>query len=959
MGTITRFFSVATVALSCVVASAQTTSNLSAGAVERARAMAADENWQGVADQLQLASATACHEFDDATLWLACRAAAHLADPRAEAMLRRYIAQYPASADIDRARMLLAGILFDKGECEQAVELYDNLDPGQWDAVTAQKLSLYKAGALVGVSRYGEAMSLLHNVTDPSLIDQALYYKGYIHYQEGDYDAAALDLSKVVKSSQAYPRALYTLAFVRFMQGNWHEAFSAASASAAMTGVLSAEEIAEACRIAGQSAFNLSDDDAAVSYTVRYVDAAMKAGMTVEPQATYILGVASYRLGNFEKAIEQLQGVSKLEDATGQSALLYLGQSYVQTGNNRAAMLALRRAASMDFDSDIRESAAYNYAVTAMKTDAGPFGSSAGALEQFLAEYPGSAYAPEVQAYLVMAYMTDNNYERALAGVERISDPSPEILRAKQQILYTLGCRNLAAGNTDLALSRLTQAAAINTADRQIPVECKLWIAECRYRKGDYDAASRGLLDYISTAPADAANRPVALYDLAYVRFAQKRYADALTDFERFMRNPGNSTVAMKADAMTRVADCYYYQSQFAKAASKYEEAYNLSPANGDYPLFQMALVRGALRDHKGRIDGMNRMLQEFPNSGLAPSALLELADAYGELGRKADAEATYERLASQYASTAQGRQGMLLLAITAADAGNRDKAMATYRDVIGRFPSSEEARMASDDLKRLYSESGDTRAYLDFMASVPSAPTVDQSELERMAYDAAAQKLATGDMSLMEKYLDQWPDGTHIEQALADMAAARRKAGDMEGAWDLFVALEQKAATPARLNAARQGVLDTSVALERWDVALTAASRLLESSTLAGAERAAVLDGRAAAEAALDMTAAAEADWAELAASPAELYGAKAAYLLAQSRMDSGDLVGARANVEKLIEANPPHAYWLARGFILLSDINRAEGNDFEADEYLRTLKANYPGNEPDILDMISSRLK
>lgn len=958
MGTITRFFSAATVAITCVVAQGQTTSTLPAGAVERAAAMAAAGNWQGVADQLQLASATACPEQDAATMWLACQASAHLADGRAEGLLRSFIADYPASTDVDRARMLLAGILLDKDNFTEAVALYDLLDPMQWDAVTAQELKLNKGAALVGADRCEEALPLLRSVSDPSLIDRASYYIGYINYLQGDYDAAAKALTSVVKSSEAYPRALYTLAFVRFMQGNWSEALSAASASASMT-QLKPEEIAEACRIAGQAAFNLADDNAAVSYTTRYVDLATKNGMTVEPQSTYILGVAAYRQERYEKAIELLQGVSKLEDATGQSALLYLGQSYVQTSNNRAAMLALRRAASMDFDPAIRESAAYNYAVTAMKTDAGPFGSSVGALEQFLSEYPNSAYAPEVQTYLVMAYMTDNNYERALAGVDRIANPSPEILRAKQQILYTLGCRDLASGNTSLALSRLKQAAAISTADRNIPIECKLWMAECDYRSGNYEAAARGFLDYLSAAAADAVNRPVALYDLAYVRFAQKRYADAVTDYERFLRNPGASPVAMRADALTRVADCNYYQSQFAKAATKYEEAYKLSPDNGDYPLFQMALVRGALRDHKGRVDGMNRMLSEFPNSGLVPSALLELADAYGELGRKADAEATYERLASQYSSTAQGRQGLLLLAITAADAGNRDKAITTYRDVISRFPSSEEARMASDDLKRLYSESGDTRAYLDFMAAVPSAPTVDQSELEQMAYDAAATKLAAGDMTLMEKYLNQWPDGTHVEAALQGMADARSAAGLFEQAWDSYVALEQKASTPAHLNAARRGVLDTSLALERWDVALTAASRLLESSTLAGTDRAAVIDGRAAAEAALEMTEAAEADWTELAATPAELYGAKASYLLAQSHMDRNDVAGARLQVEKLIEANPPHAYWLARGFILLSDINRAEGNDFEADEYLRTLKANYPGTETDIQEMISSRLK
>ena len=199
-----------------------------------------------------------------------------------------------------------------------------------------------------------------------------------------------------------------------------------------------------------------------------------------------------------------------------------------------------------------------------------------------------------------------------------------------------------------------------------------------------------------------------------------------------------------------------------------------------------------------------------------------------------------------------------------------------------------------------------------------------------------------------MEKYLQQWPDGTHIEPALLDMAQARRKAGLLEESWEAYVALEQKASTPAHLNAARRGVLDTSIALERWDVALTAASRLLESSTLAGAERAAVIDGRAAAEAALDMTEAAEADWAELAATPSELYGAKSAYLLAQSRMDRGDIAGARATVEKLIEANPPHAYWLARGFILLSDINRPKATTLKLTNISALSKQIIPATSP-----------
>ena len=39
------------------------------------------------------------------------------------------------------------------------------------------------------------------------------------------------------------------------------------------------------------------------------------------------------------------------------------------------------------------------------------------------------------------------------------------------------------------------------------------------------------------------------------------------------------------------------------------------------------------------------------------------------------------------------------------------------------------------------------------------------------------------------------------------------------------------------------------------------------------------------------------------------------------------------------------------------MSDIKRRNGDTFGADEYLRSLRENYPGNEPDIFQLIDSR--
>ena len=56
-------------------------------------------------------------------------------------------------------------------------------------------------------------------------------------------------------------------------------------------------------------------------------------------------------------------------------------------------------------------------------------------------------------------------------------------------------------------------------------------------------------------------------------------------------------------------------------------------------------------------------------------------------------------------------------------------------------------------------------------------------------------------------------------------------------------------------------------------------------------------------------------------------------------------------------IEQSTPHAYWLARSFVLLSDVYHATGKDLDARQYLLSLQQNYQGND-DIESMIESRL-
>ena len=48
---------------------------------------------------------------------------------------------------------------------------------------------------------------------------------------------------------------------------------------------------------------------------------------------------------------------------------------------------------------------------------------------------------------------------------------------------------------------------------------------------------------------------------------------------------------------------------------------------------------------------------------------------------------------------------------------------------------------------------------------------------------------------------------------------------------------------------------------------------------------------------------------------------------------------------------------YWLARSLIVLADVSHRRGDDFQAQQYLLSLKANYT-NKDDILQRVEDKL-
>lgn len=968
------------------------------GYLERGIHMYADRNYSGCIDQLtHLSQLDANPEQAEEALYYLGLASQGMGEAGAVDIFREFLRLYPVSPRRADVAMSIGDYYFHRGNYGQALQEYSTVNPLALQSDRCDELTYRTAYSYMLIGENPTAASLFRGLQNNGKYGNAArFYLGYLAYADKDYPLALQYFRNVDTSREPGNAAPYYEAQIAFIQEDYTRALELARRLIADGSV--AQFTPECNRIAGESLYNLGNEDEALPYLWKYCAEATEP----QPSAFYILGMDEYRRGDYDAAIKLLQQSANTTSAMGQSAYLFLGQAYLKRGDTNPALMAFENAYRMNFDRDVRETAFYNYAVARMDGGRVPFGNSVSLLENFLSEYPDSRYSADVQRYIVNGYMSDNDYENALAALDRMPNPSAELQKAKQRVLLVLGSREYTSGKVSQAISHLSQAKRIKSGDPSLSRQCDLWLGDCYFTRGNYDEAATSYKNFIASTPkTDLGNRALAYYDLGYTRFNQERYSDALTDFRDAVSllKAGNTGLpaSLLSDSYNRIADCNYYLSDFAAAADNYSKAYDLNPSAGDYALYQLAMMKGLRKDYSGKIESIDMLMSRFPSSGLIPSALLEKAESQSAMGATDKAIATYRQLVKQYPNTAPGRNGYLQLAITYINRGERSNGIDTYKKVITTFPTSEEARIAADDLKQLYAADGNLQAFVSFINSVPDAPRYEASDLEKLAFQAAENDYVnSGSVSKLNAYITDYPGGADRAQALyylADAAwnsgnpaeaqgyavqvlqkhpdaevaedamlikaAAESSLGKTEIAYSTYEQLESRASGSNMLREARIGLMRTAADLGKYDDVVATADKLLATTAANSSTDASEIKFmRGMANNNLGHYDSAYKDWKELAANPSDIYGAKSAYYLGSSQLERGQLKDAKATADRLISSDTPHQYWLARGFILYSDILRKEGKKFEADEYLKSLKSNYPGTEADIFQMIDSRL-
>jgi TolA-binding protein len=181
----------------------------------------------------------------------------------------------------------------------------------------------------------------------------------------------------------------------------------------------------------------------------------------------------------------------------------------------------------------------------------------------------------------------------------------------------------------------------------------------------------------------------------------------------------------------------------------------------------------------------------------------------------------------------------------------------------------------------------------------------------------------------------------------------------EYDDAYNSFIRLETIASTPEIRQSARIGAMRCSFILSNYNETINIADRLLSNQNLSPELNQEALYHRATAYTAIGDSVAAHKDYIQLANDTRSVYGAEGAYRSAQYLFNQGNINEAEEAANKFVKNGSPHAYWLARTFILLADINNAKGETYIAEQYLLQLQESYPGENDDIQSIIEDKLQ
>lgn len=872
--------------------------------------------------------------------------------------LRDYIEAYPYTTFEAEVYFMLGVIQTERGYYKKALKEFDKSDYKYLPRPYQPQYQFYRGYAHLMQQEFDRASTYFSNLEkhDTPYKEKAAYYYAYCQYKLGNYEKALPTLLELEKKPAYKKTAPYYVTQIYYSRGLNDEVRERAERLLAEQP--ENENNSELHRILGEMHFSNG----------RYMDAErelsqydkMNTAKRVEVLRNdlYLLGMSQYKTSKYADAISTFKRVKVQEDSISENTSLTMGNAYRKLDDLEQAKLSYLDATHYNLNDTVHYEAMYNYALAVYQSSSS-IGESESVFTDFIRQYPNSEHENEIYMLLSNAFRKSKNYKAALAALDSIDNPNSQLRETKQYLRYQLGMDAFVQGNYADAVSSFS-AVIEDPTPSPVLTDSYYWRAEANYRLKDVSACQSDLVIYFSRPNvAQSPNRAMADYLQGYVAFGQKNYDGARIAFERHI-GAIKSDAPTYADALNRIGDCLFNDRQFADAAKSYERAAALNTEGSDYALFQQGYSLGLMKQPDAKVRVLQQLANKYPKSDYADDALYEIARVQMSQEKHADAVKTYETLLNKYARSNMARTASLERAMAYRNMHDYSNAIAAYKHTIERYPASKEAYMAVEGLEAVCLETNQVNDYIAYTKRLSKLNMEVATKDDSLSYVAAEMQLRQGNI---EEALAQFaPLADRIGSPYAEPSAQQSaelyyERKDYENALPFYRKWLVVASKRKYTTAARVGVMRCTKELNQTQEMMETITAILNDAPVDDAVKEEALYTRAKANVAAKNYAAAIPDLQQISNDVRTSVGAEAKYLLAQCYYDQGVLDAAENEVMSFAQQPTQQQYWLARSLIVLADISHRRGDDFQAQQYLLSLKANYT-NKDDILQRVEEKL-
>ncbi len=921
-------------------------------------------------------------------------AALKLFNADAEYRMIMYISNHPESPRINQARLELGDYFYQNKNYRKAAAYFESVNRQE---LKTEKLPQYffRLGySLYITGNKPRALLMFSEIKDidTEYTPPAIYYFSHIAYEQKMYQTAMEGFVRL-KDDETFGRVVpFYIVQMLYLQKDYDGILEMAPDLLKSAGK---ERAVELYRFIGDAYYNKGNYKEALPYLEKY-SAGAKAS---DREDKFQLGYCYYKTGDLDKAIKILLEIGAKNDLLSQNIWHILGDSYMQKNDKKRAQFAFGEASKLNFDKKIMEESLFNYAKLTYEISSSPFGEAIEAFQKYIDQFPGSVRIQEAYDYLVGTYTQLKNYKAALASLDKVRNKDARLESAYQRVAFYRGLELFKNLQFQASIDMFDKSLRYEKYNRSFGARSIYWRAEAWYRLGQYENAKDDYITFMGNPGSGVLSESkLVRYNLGSALFNLKDYSGALTNFRAFEQNSSGIKPEVLADAYNRIADCYYMSTNYSTAITYYDKVIDYGFQDADYAMFQKAFSLGLMKDGKGKISILTSLIQKYPSSPIVPNAIFERGRAYIVVEDFKKGETDFNGVISDYKNSPFVPQAMVQLGLLYYSLGENDKAVAQFKRVIENYKSTPEARYALTGLRNAYVDMNEVESYFAYIKGLEGYGDINMAAKDSLLYTSGENLYMTSKYDkatqVFTNYLTEFPNGIFRQNAQFYLAESLRSAGnndealklyievasqpnnqfmeqslmavsnmlyekeDYVAAYDYFEKLEKTATKDENKLAALKGELRSADQAGDAQKTIAAAGKIISSPNIPEELMREATFMNAKANYSLNNFDEALKDFRKVATEVTTEQGAESKYMVAELLNRNGQSPEAEKIITEFINQNTPHQYWMARMFLLLSDISIKKGDTLQARATLQSLKDYYSVEDDGILDEVKQKL-